>query len=161
MGRWCRVKCNCENREILEYHGGFDSYKCGHDDGAYIQFAPNDLFKIGYALEYAFDKKSQIFDVFIKIGNWREYDDEYLALTEEERDMWQLEIEELQKFLNEEYSMGWKETNKFHQYLDEDPLLSVCISKMSKTEGLDSTLKKGLSLIEASKLTGNPVELLW
>jgi hypothetical protein len=161
MGKWCEVKCNCENREPVYSSEKYKDYKCGHKDGIYIEFAPNDLFRIGLALKDAFDKESQPFEVFTKIPNWRIYDDEYLPLTNQERDLWEIEIQEVQGYLKGEKNMGWEESRKFHLYLEENTLLYVSTEKFPPKEALEETLKEGLLLIEASKVTGNPIEFFW
>jgi hypothetical protein len=161
MGKWCEVKCNCENRKPVYSSEKYKDYKCGHKGGNYIEFAPNDLFRIGLALQDAFDKESQPFEIFTRIPNWRTYDDEYLALSEEERDLWEIEIQEVQKFINGEKFMGWDESHKFHLYLEENELLAISIEELSLKEALEKTLKDGLSLIEASRTTKNLIEFYW
>jgi hypothetical protein len=158
MGKWCEVKCNCENREPVYSSEKYKDYKCGHKDGIYIEFAPNDLFRIGLALKDAFDKESQPFEVFTKIPNWRIYDDEYLPLTENERDLWEIEIQEVRKYINGEKFMGWNESHKFHNSLKENQLL---IENLSPKEAIDKTLNDGIALIEASRITGNLIEFFW
>lgn len=153
MGKWCEVKCNCENRQVMGEQGFTEkNYACGHRNGIYLEFAPNDLFKVGLALQDAFDKDSQPFEIFTRIPNWQNYDDEYLALSEEERDLWELEIEEMRKFINDERFIGWDESLKFYNYFDDDNLR--CVS-------LEQTLNDGTRLIEASRFTGNPIEFYW
>lgn len=161
MGKWCEVKCNCENREPVYESDKYSDYKCGHKNGIYIEFAPNDLFSIGQAILESFDKESQPFEVFIKIPNWRVYDDEYLPLTEAERDLWEIEIQEVRKYINGEKFMGWEETCRFFLYLDENPILYESIKGFSPKEALEKTLNDGISLIEASRYTRNPIEFFW
>ncbi len=166
MGKWCEVKCRCENREPVNPYDkygeeNYGKYKCGHDHGAYFELSPNDLFTIGYALDSAFEGKQQLFKIFAKIGKVRMYEDEYLALTDEERDSWQLEILQLQSTL---YSKKYVESfphSKFFKYFEKNPLLCVSIEKLPLKECLEETLEDGLRLIEASRTTGNPVEFYW
>jgi len=152
MGRWVEIKCNCSDREPVKPHERFGEYKCGHKDGMFLQFYPGDLFDIGYALEDALGKDTGVFEVFTKIGNWRLYDDEYLPLTSGERDLWQLEIEQLKRYLSGEQSMGWREMQIFQQKIEHYELLYGSI---------EETLEDGLSLINASRSTGNPIEFYW
>jgi hypothetical protein len=161
MGKWCEVKCNCENREPVYSSEKYKDYKCGHKGGIYIEFAPNDLFRVGLALKEAFDEELQPFEVFTKIPNWRIYDDEYLALTDHETDLWEVEIQELQKFINGEKFMGWDETRRFHNSLEENQLLLVLFENYSPKDALEETLEDSISLIEASKITGNSIEFFW
>jgi hypothetical protein len=161
MGKWCEVKCNCENREPVYSSEKYEDYKCRHKNGIYIEFAPNDLFRIGLALQEAFDKDLQPFEVFTKIPNWRIYDDEYLALTESERDLWEIEIQEVRRYINGEKFMGRNESNKFHIFLEENQLLYVSIEKLQQKEAINKTLNDGMTLIEASRITGNLIEFFW
>jgi hypothetical protein len=161
MGKWCEVKCNCENRESVYSSDKYGDYECGHNNGIYIEFAPNDLFRIGLALKDAFDEELQPFEVFTKIPNWRIYNDEYLVLTENERDLWEIEIQEVQKYLKGEKFMGWEETRKFNLCLEENRLLYFSIENVSSKEGIEKTLNDGITLIEASRITGNLIEFFW
>ena len=139
MGKWCEVKCNCPNREPLPgsewpnydmYRKHFtgrvrpreeweekikDMYKCGHRDGALVQFWPGDLLQIGLALEEAYRERPEYFELFRRISNWRNYDDEYLALSADEAALWRLEIEQLQNYLSGEEYMGWHEKEVFER----------------------------------------------
>ena len=98
MGRWSLVQCDCPNREPLE-HSRWGAYACGHQDGAIIAFAPNDLLGYGQDLDRIYKEKPDMFEVWRRIGDWRKYDDEYLSISPDEVKMWELEIEELKHFL--------------------------------------------------------------
>lgn len=152
MGKWCEVKCNCPNREPVESHSRFGSYKCGHEDGAFLQFWPGDLFYIGLALDGAFKKRPDEFEVFRKIINWRLYDDEYLKLSSDEVLLWKLEIEQLQRYLSGEVFMGWYELQTWKKFFERNYLLYGTVSE---------TLADGLRLCEASEITGNMIEFFW
>ncbi|MEM9273842.1 MAG: hypothetical protein AAGA80_12870 [Cyanobacteria bacterium P01_F01_bin.143] len=181
MGRWCEIKCNCSNREpLLEGDWAFYStyrkkykfrstdklkqvaeewrknlqgmYKCGHRDGTLIQLWPGDLFIIGKALDFAYKDQPESFEIFRKIYNWRNYEDEYLALTEDDVVLWELEIEQLQNYLSGEIYMGFYEQKKFNYYLRRNPLLYG---------NVPSTLKDGLKLCEISLISDNLVEFFW
>ena len=173
MGKWCEVKCNCSDREPLpgsEWHdyGMYRKhflghvkpreeweervrrmYKCGHREGALVEFWPGDLFKVGLALEAAYRELPEYFEVFRRISNSGNYYDEYLTLSAAEAALWQLEIEQLQLYLSGEEFMGWHEKVAFEKALSGHPFLYGDIQK---------TLKDGLTLCEASAKTGNPIE---
>ena len=176
MGKWCEIKCNCPDREPLpgsEWHdyGMYRKhftgrvrppeeweekikgmYRCGHRDGAFIQFWPGDLLKIGLALEAAYRERPEYFEIFRRITNWRNYEDEYLALSPDEAALWQMEIEHLQRYLSGEQYMGWHEKEAFEKGLAKLPFLYGDIQK---------TLKDGLTFCEASAKTGKSVEFFW
>jgi hypothetical protein len=162
MGKWCEVKCNCENRQVIGEKGFTETiYACGHRNGIYLEFTPSDLFRVGLALQDAFDNDSQPFEIFTRIPNWQNYDDEYLPLTEQERDLWEIEIQEVQKIIKGEKFIGWNEFHKFYNSLEENQLLYVLLENFSPKEALEKTLQDGLMLIEASRFTGNPIEFYW
>ena len=176
MGKWCEVKCDCPDREPLpgSRHPDYDSYrrhfpgrvrpreeweekirgmyKCGHRDGVLVQFWPGDLLKIGLALEAAYRERPEYFELFRRISNWRNYEDEHLTLSPEEAPLWRLEIEQLQGYLSGEEYMGWHEEEAFQRELGAYPFLYGDIHK---------TLKDGLVFCDASAKTGNPVEFFW
>lgn len=178
MGKWCEVKCNCLNRQPLpgsnwssysEYQKYEKKlrlaktpeeweekvrgmYECGHRDGFFVQLWQGDILKFGYALEKAFKNQPVKFKIFRRISDWRNYDDEYLALTSDEAVLWQFEIEELKNFLSGEDFLGWHEKEKFAVEFAEDDLLYGNIEK---------TLEDALKLCEASVKTRNPIEFYW
>jgi hypothetical protein len=176
MGKWCEVKCNCLNRERVSgsdwpnygmYRQHFSGrvkpqsewdekikgmYQCGHRDGAFVQFWPGDLLRIGLALEVAYREQPGYFDLFRRVSNWRNYEDEYLALSPDEATLWRLEIEQLQSYLSGHEYMGWREKEAFEKELGEDPFLYGDIHK---------TLEDGFIFCDASAKTGNPIEFFW
>jgi regulator of replication initiation timing len=177
MGKWCEVKCNCSNRKPLSGSEWWDyshyckyqkkprlaktikeweekvkgMYECGHRDGVLIEFTPSDLFTISNALEKAYEKQPEYFEVFRKIGQYCSYDDELLVLSSNEISLWQLEIEQLRRYLSEEEFMGWHEREAFEKDLAEEGLLYG---------SLQETLEDGMRLCKASVETGNPIEFL-
>jgi len=178
MGSWCEVKCNCPDREplpgsdwfsddpfrqrkhltiqqrraALEWHENVrNMYKCGHHKGLLLECWPGDLFKIGWALDAAYKERPEYFEVFRRIADSRNYEDEYLALSPGEVALWQLEIEQLQRYLSGEEYMGFHEQEAFERALEERPFSDGDIKK---------TLEDGLKLCEASAKTGNAIELL-
>lgn len=126
MGKWCKVKCDCSNRKPLPGSDWWDyseyqkyvekpqlaksleeweekvkeMYECGHRDGALIQLWQGGILKIGLALESAFKDDRNQFEIFRRISDWRNYDDEYLAISAEDVVLWQLEIDQFKKFMS-------------------------------------------------------------
>ena len=105
--------------------------------------------KIGKALDVAFKNKPENFQIFRHIADYRNYVDERLDLTPDDTILWQLEIEQLKRFLSDEEFMGWHEKNMFEEYLAENLLLYGDIK---------ATLDDGLKLCEASAKTNNRIE---
>jgi hypothetical protein len=116
-----------------------------------LELWPGDLFSIGYAIEWAFAKQSG-FEIFTKIGDWRQYDDEYLSLSPSEVDLWEIEIEQLKRYLSDEECMGWHQLRKWNEYFEKHRLLYGDV---------DKTLEDGLKLIRASREMNQPIEFLW
>jgi hypothetical protein len=127
-------------------------FQCGHCHGSFLQLWPGDLFTIGDALDEAFRKQPARFSVFRKISDWRNYDDEYLSLSQEEAAGWQLEIEQVQRYIAQEEYMGWHEQEVWRRYFEKRELLYGDIQQ---------TLMDGLRLCHASNITGNPIEFFW
>jgi hypothetical protein len=178
MGRWCEVKCNCPIRKPLPGSNWLDysdyckyiekprlaktieeweekvkgMYECGHREGTLIQFAPSDLLTVSDALEQAYNKQSEQFEVFRRISQPSNYEDEYLALFQDAVTLWQMEIEQLQRYLLEEEFMGYHERETFEKELTERKLLYG---------NIQVTLEDGLRLCNASIKTGNPIEFNW
>ncbi len=152
MGRWCEIKCNCPNRIPIDPVIKEGAYYCGHKAGLCFEIWPGDLFAIGYALEFAFRDRRNEFELFIKVGNWRAYHDERLAFSLEEVALWQLEIEQLQKYLSNENYMGWEESQRWADYFHKSRLIYGDVSK---------TLLDGLKLCQASLQASQPIEFFW
>ena len=177
MGKWCEVKCDCPNRgplrgsqwlnynEYQKYEKGprlaksieeweekvKGMYECGHRDGAFFQVWPGDIFKIGFALEAAFKDRPSQFEIFRRIADLRNYDDGCLGLVPEEAKLWELEIEELKRFLSGEEFLGWHEKEVFQEKFKENDM---------PDEDIESTLEDAIKLCEASALTNNPIEFV-
>jgi hypothetical protein len=178
MGRWCRVKCDCPNRKTVSGSGLAsysdyckyikkpraaktpeeweekvrEMYECGHQDGCLLQFAPGGLLKISYALERAYKKQPDQFEIFRKIGQPDNYKDEHLALSKEQIILWQMEIEQLKNYLSSKEFMKFREREIFEKEMAESDFLY-------KNTG--ETLEDALSLCEAALKTRNPIEFLW
>jgi hypothetical protein len=178
VGKWCEIKCGCPDREALpgnqwlsysEYQKYEKKprlaknleeweervkgmYECGHRDGAFIQFWPGDIIRFGYALAEAFKNQPNRFEIFRRISDWRNYNDDYFALTPEDAALWKLEIEQLKRFLSGEEFLGWHEKEIFDREFSEDDLLYGDVEK---------TLASALGLCEAGPRTKNPIEFYW
>jgi hypothetical protein len=174
MGRWCEVKCNCLKRTPLPGSDWFDyrsylkfgppplvkteeewdqkvrgMYECGHRKGILLEFWPGDLFAIGDALEIAYKHEPNEFEIFKRISNWNNYEDECLPLSLDEVTLWQLEIELLQRYLTGEEYMEWHHKQTFDKEIGLDTLLYGDVP---------ATLEDGLRLCRASIEIGNPIE---
>src|SRR5205823_2023149 len=100
MGRWCEVKCNCPNRYLLNPEKFLEShYACGHPDGTVYQGPSTYLLIVGQTLNRIFETESEwrkTFEVFLSISNYECYDNaERLVLNARDRELWNMEIEEL------------------------------------------------------------------
>jgi hypothetical protein len=175
MGKWCVVNCDCPNREPLPGSDwwSFSAYQqhqkpprlaktseeweeqvkgmyaCGHRDGAILQFWQGDLLTVGRALELAYKNQPEQFEVFRRLAKYENYVDECLALSPDEAALWQLEIEQLQRYLSGEEFMDWHAQKTFESYLAENDLLYGDV---------EATLDDGLKLCQASAKTNNPIE---
>lgn len=178
VGKWCEVKCRCPNRVPIpgsdwwSYSAYQDHqnkprlaktpeeweekvkgmYECGHRDGVLIQLWPGDILGFGYALEAAFTKQPNQFEIFRRISNWKNYDDEYLALTPGDAALWQLEIEQLRSFLAGEEFLGWHQKEVFAREFVAGDLLYG---------NVESTLEDALRLCETSGEIQSPIEFFW
>jgi hypothetical protein len=113
-----------------------------------LELWPGDLFSIGYAIEEAFDRQTH-FEIFTKIADWRQYEDEYLCLEPSEIDLWEMEIEQLKRYLSGEEYIGWHELRKWNE----------CFKRLRLLYGdVDKTLEDGLRLIRASREMNRPIE---
>ena len=158
MGRWSLVQCDCPNWEPLE-HSRWGAYACGHQDGAIIAFAPNDLLGYGQDLDRIYKEKPDMFEVWRRIGDWRKYDDEYLSISPDEVKMWELEIKELKHFLSGEEFMGWDELQLWNRLREEERQKYARVGH--EPTGVDEVLAAGLALCRASRERGKPVEFFW
>ena len=97
MGKWCEVKCDCPDEGPVAPGSRRLLYSCAHK-GVYLEFWPGDLVYIGYVIREVFGAQSH-FEIFTKVGDWRQYEDEYLSLSLSEVDLWEMEIEQLKRYL--------------------------------------------------------------
>jgi hypothetical protein len=151
MGKWCEVKCNCQTNRADGARAQKESINCVHQ-GIYLQFWPGDLLTIGLVLPEIFGKRNTEFTIFPKIANWRNYDDEYLCLSSDEVQLWELEIIQLKLYLSGEQSLDWKKRQRWQAIFQETKFLYG---------DLEKTLDDGLKFIQASKETGQPIEFYW
>lgn len=156
MGRWCLVRCNCPNRVPLQ-DSRWGDYACGHVDGAIIAFAPNDLLTIGQDLERIYRDDPREFEIFRKIGNPESYVDEYASLSTDEAALWQMEIEQLQRFLSRQEWMGARERQRWDALREHE-------AQHWRRSGYDppdlgKALDDGLALCAASARMNAPIEL--
>jgi hypothetical protein len=158
MGKWVLVQCNCADRKPLE-GSRWGAYACGHQDGASLAFAPNDLVSYGYRLARIYKKRSGEFETWQRLGDWRNYDDEYLLISPEEAALWQLEIEQLQSFLAGHEFMGWTELQRWRQQEEEVRQSYARIGH--EPTPVDEVLASGKSLCRASSEMGSPIEFFW
>jgi hypothetical protein len=158
MGKWVLVQCDCPNRTPLE-HSRWGAYACTHKDGAIIAFAPNDLIGYGQDFDRIYKDNSEVFEIWRRIGDWHNYNDEYLSLSGEEAMIWQLEIEQLQHFLNGEEFMGWKERQLWKRLREEERRLYA--RGGSEPTGVEEVIAGGLALCHASSEMRKPIEFFW
>jgi len=158
MGKWCRVRCNCPNRKLVNIRQPWGAYECGHDSGDEAGLWPGYLFDVGRLLA-KLTTDDQLwrggFDVFVRISDTVNYVDEYLALSPTERDLWRLEIEELLAIEAGKQFFPYSLQHPWDQYWAEffkDP------RRQRDAVSIRPILLAGISICEASVRTGNPVE---
>src|SRR5687767_10801125 len=156
MSVWVVVKCRCPDRKSLtgSSSGG---YACGHEDGAAVSTSPNDLIGYGHDLERIYKHRPGMFELWRKIGSWRRFSHRGdLELQPDEAMMWQLEIEQLQRFLSGEEFMGWDEMQLWLKLREEVRLTYTRVG--AEPPAVADVLAGGLALCRASQETGNPIE---
>ena len=189
MGKWAEVNCCCPNRRPLP-----DSdlmFECGHRRGVVIELSPHDIIHVGNLISRVFKEESEAFEIFTRVGDWRNYEDELLPISPDESRMWLLEIEEIQNALEGFGNLPYKLVNKLVQeYLREDlgsrielenqldevaakmpfaPVVSLKqnVEQDERPTPESSMLRLRKVLDDATRLcnagieTGNPIRLLW
>ncbi|HJT76691.1 MAG TPA: hypothetical protein VJ739_05770 [Gemmataceae bacterium] len=118
MGKWCHVKCDCPNRRPLDPDNPWGAFECGHKEGALVRLWPGGFFEVAKALRVAYgaEEAAARFPVFLKIADGEAYQDEYMALSAEERDLWRLEVEQLQAYLSGREYMPWHIARRWQEY---------------------------------------------
>ena len=156
MSAWVLVKCNCPNRRPLK-DSSWGPHACGHQDGALITASPGDVIGYGFDLERIFKDRAGMFEVWRKISEWRTRSHRGgLHISPEEAGMWQLEIEQLQRFLSGEEFMGWRELQLWNKLREEEQQSYARVEDVPTEVG--DVLAQGLALCRASRETGNPIE---
>ena len=157
MSVWVFVKCICPNRRRLG-ESRLDDFVCGRTDGAIISTSPNSLITYGYDFERIYKHQPEMFEVWRKLPKWRRYSHRYddLHFLSDEALMWQLEIEQLQRFLSGEEFMGWDELQLWNKIREEERFSYARAN--DKPPDVVEVLETGLSLCQASQETGNPIE---
>lgn len=157
MGRWCLVQCDCCNRVPLQ-DSRWGHYACGHADGAILSFAPNGLLTIARDLDRIYRQAPREFEIFRRIGNPQSYVDEYSSLSTDEAALWQMEIEQLRRYLSGEEWMGERERRLWGQLREHEAQL--CRRSGHDPPDPDRTLDDGLALCVASARMNKPIEFL-
>ncbi|HZI86728.1 MAG TPA: hypothetical protein VFD48_07835 [Pyrinomonadaceae bacterium] len=124
MGKWAEVQCVCPNRvplpgsdfyfdephrkkrrltkkekaEVDEWERTTKNrFECGHRSGLIIELCPGDIIHLGNLLGSILRDDGNRFEVFVKVGDWRCYEDELLLIQPDEAGLWLIEIEEVQR----------------------------------------------------------------
>ena len=157
MSAWVHVKCTCHDRHPVG-NTVYGAYSCGHEDGAIISLSPYNLILYGADLERIYKHQPEMFEVWRKIRAWRSlsYRLGDLLLQRDEALMWQLEIEQLQRFLSGEEFMGWGEMQLWNRLRDEERKSYERAN--DKPREVQDVLAEGLAICRASQETGNPIE---
>lgn len=218
MGKWAEVHCVCPNRvplpdsdedfsrpyrnkrrltkyerkEIEEWERTTKNmFECGHRSGVAIEFWPGDIIQLGNLIGSIFREEGSTFEVFTKVGDWRQYDDELLLIQPDEAALWQMEIKEIQRalqgcgnlpkdklerlileFFRIELGSRINLEERLNKVAAEMPFASIESLKrnvqQSKRPDIESTveqiteaLRDAAKLCCASIATGNPIRLMW
>lgn len=162
MGKWCLVACNCPNRNPLgPYDSRWGQYECGHEDGAILACWPGGLISLGNDLGIVYRNDSAMFPIFRRIGDWRNYggEAEYLNISVEDAQWWQLEIEQLEAYLAGTEYMGWQEQQTW-EHLREEERQRYARTGREPTP-IAEILALGRRLCEASAAMQQPIEFFW
>ncbi|HEU4769326.1 MAG TPA: hypothetical protein VFS77_18305 [Pyrinomonadaceae bacterium] len=125
MGKWAEVQCRCPNRrplpegdfmfgrphrrksrlnqreleEVKEWERTTQyMYECGHRSGVVIEFGTGEIISLGDLIGSIF--QDETFEIFTRIGDWRNYDDELLLIQPDDAQMWLLEIDEIKQSMS-------------------------------------------------------------
>ena len=215
MGKWSQVRCNCHNRiplpksdrrdrpyrnrshrklsskqageiEIWEKNVK-DMYECGHREGMLVQLWPGEIVRLGWVLNMIF-KNDLTFEIYPKVGNWRNYFDEELQFSPQEAELWLMEAAELKQaflgygnlpyrqvrqIISTLYQVETQSHNNLKQRLEIaaaetlggrrflDNLDREPVSPESIMEQQFSVIESTTKLCQAAIDSGNPIELLW
>jgi hypothetical protein len=154
MGKWCHVKCACGNRQPVDVYNDWGPYKCGHEEGALERMWPGGFFEIAEAIRETLEATQ--FGMFLKITDFSQYVDEYLALSAEERDLWRLETEMLQDYLSGKAYLPWNSLRRWHKHWED--LVNKYPNAWTVFGTVEENLRDAQSLCTASVKTGSPIE---
>lgn len=214
MGKWSQVRCNCPNRiplpnsslrhqpyrncphkklsnrqkrEIKIWQENIESmYECGHRDGMLVQLYPGEIIKLGFVIKRVF-KNDLTFEVYPKVGNWRNYFSnglaEELRISPLEAELWLMEVAELEKAFSQQGNLPYSQVQKLISILYKREVRSVenlrqqletakivpflqniDLELQSPDVSLEEqfgVLKDTIALCQAAIKTGNSIELLW
>ena len=217
MGKWAEVKCDCLNRDRLP--GGAyedrphrhkyplsqserkevedweltkkDMFECGHRNGMIYEFWPGDVILLGNLIAETLSDAESSFEMFVKVGDWRCYEDEVLEVSPADAARWLTEIQGLTEALHDLHgscprqvmqlvlkflSCENDEIARLNQNLEDArhrisadffDSLSQNVQDLG-TRDLVSTLQKIVQALDhaghlctASLQTGNPIRILW
>jgi hypothetical protein len=217
MGKWAEVKCDCLNRvrlpggayEDRPHRGTYplseseskdvadweltkkDMFECGHRNGLIYEFWPGDVILAGNLIAEIFSEAESSYEILIKVGDWRCYEDEVLELSPSDAARWLTEIQRLSNALHDLHgSCGRQvmqlvqrflryerdEIAELNQNLEEarEQMSTDAFNSLSQnvqdqgTPDLVSTIQKIMEALDhaericrASLQTRNPIRMLW
>jgi hypothetical protein len=114
---------------------------------------------VGQDLDRIYRQDPRVFEVFRRIGNPENYEDEYLSLSTDEAVLWQMEMEQLQRYLSAAEWMGWRERQTWDRLREHE-------AQLYRRGGYDppdydAVLLDGLNLCAASAQMNKPIEFFW
>ena len=168
-----------------------DMFECGHRSGLIQEFWPGDVILLGKLIaEILIDEESP-YEIFVKVGDWRCYEDEVLEVSPQDASRWLTEIQSLSDALQDLHgscrsqvmelvlrflSYEYEEKTRLNQNLEEarHRMSTDTVTSLSQnlqdlgTPNLVSTIQKMLDalddaarLCKASLETCNPILMLW
>lgn len=158
MAKWCEVKCNCPERRPIDPSSKYGDYVCGHCDGILIGISPNGFRDLAYALAVSLPDAGKTFAVFAKIYFPQTFDnDTRFWLSADERDLWRLEIKQVQEYLSGQSYMGWQAERNWNAYWKK-----YSDGGWDKVSGTPSQiLQDAIVVCDASEQTKNPIEFIY
>ncbi len=194
FGRPHRRKSRLTKRELEEVQEWErttqNMYECGHRSGVVIEFGPGDIISLGDLISSLF-QDAGTFEIFTRVGDWRNYDDELLLIQPDDARMWLLEIDEITRSLSgigslprekierlilETYRQEIGTYRDLQARLDDAaakfPFAPLAALKQNVDQyphpGLESSVDKiNTALTDATRLChasieiGNPIRMLW
>jgi len=166
-------------------------FECGHRSGLIIELCPGDIIHLGNLLGSILRDDGNRFDVFVKVGDWRCYEDELLLIQPDEAGLWLIEIEEVQRAFQgfgnlpqekiENLALGFyrddlgsrldleRRLDDVAEMTQSGPVIQMRSNvQQMKRPDIDSTvdtiieaLTDSAKLCRASIEIGSPIRLLW